>query len=329
MAVGAEKPEEYPFSRSLHHTGEGMRYCYEEHGGFMEITKIPYHQLDCKSCHIQSCATCHAKKEGEKCAYTVDKAKEMDTCLACHSREKATFGIGKKTNTLDVHTAGGMVCSDCHGGEDVHGDGNFYNSMRDKRAVKASCESCHPPKEKVIRAHTVHQGKLDCAACHVSNSISCMNCHFDGFLKTGKREGNFIPPTQDWMLLVNYQGKVTSGSVQTLVYQGKKFIAYVPYFTHAIQAKGKDCSACHANEAVKLIQKGKSVPMAEFKDGKMSNWKGVVPLVPGRLEWPFLDRDGDKWVLIKSKESTRMQQPYGESAISEEQIKKLASPYKK
>ena len=27
--------EDCPFSTSLHHTGEGMRYWYEEQGGFM------------------------------------------------------------------------------------------------------------------------------------------------------------------------------------------------------------------------------------------------------------------------------------------------------
>ena len=48
------------YSKSLHYTGEGMRYWYEEQGGFMEITNIPYSQLDCKNCHVQSCDLCHA-----------------------------------------------------------------------------------------------------------------------------------------------------------------------------------------------------------------------------------------------------------------------------
>ncbi len=30
------------FTKSLHYTGEGMRRWYEEEGGFMEITKIPF-----------------------------------------------------------------------------------------------------------------------------------------------------------------------------------------------------------------------------------------------------------------------------------------------
>ena len=43
------------FQKSLHATGEGMRYWYEEQGGFMAVTKIRYAQLSCKNCHVQSC----------------------------------------------------------------------------------------------------------------------------------------------------------------------------------------------------------------------------------------------------------------------------------
>ena len=54
------------FTNSLHYTGEGMRRWYEEEGGFMEITKIPYDQLNCKSCHVKSCDQCHLAKKREK-----------------------------------------------------------------------------------------------------------------------------------------------------------------------------------------------------------------------------------------------------------------------
>jgi hypothetical protein len=44
--------DEYDLSKSLHYTGEGMRYWYEEPGGFMDVTRIPYNELDCSSCHV-------------------------------------------------------------------------------------------------------------------------------------------------------------------------------------------------------------------------------------------------------------------------------------
>ena len=47
------------FKKGLHYTGEGMRYCYEREDGLMSITGIPYKELDCKNCHVQSCDPCH------------------------------------------------------------------------------------------------------------------------------------------------------------------------------------------------------------------------------------------------------------------------------
>jgi hypothetical protein len=324
-----QKNQETCFSKSLHYTAEGMRYWYEKDDGLKSITNVPYNQLSCQNCHVKSCDVCHASKQDQKCSYSVEKAKDMETCLTCHARAKATFEVGKNKGCLDVHIAAGMVCADCHKGQDVHGDGTFYHSMRDEGAVKAECTTCHTPKAEEIRPHTVHRDKLDCAACHVSNSMSCLNCHIANFAKTGTKEGNFLPPVQDWLLLVNYKGKITAGSAQTAVYNDKKFIAYAPYFTHAIQAKAKDCADCHGNAAMKLIQQGQSVPMAEFKDGKMVSWQGVVPLVPDQLQWSFLDKVGNEWVPIQNDQPTKIQLVgYGEP-LTEEQIKKMGIPFKK
>ena len=142
LAVG-ENPEESFFSKSLHHTGEGMRYSYEEQGGFMDITKIPYNDLDCKGCHVKTCDACHAKKEGDISSFSVDKARDMDTCIVCHSRAGLTFRMGKQKDNLDVHVKAGMNCSSCHKGEDVHGTGKSHSAMRDPGAVKAECANCH------------------------------------------------------------------------------------------------------------------------------------------------------------------------------------------
>ena len=42
---------------------------------------------------------------------------------------------------------------------------------------------------------------------------------FSSSLKTGSRKGNFIKG-KDWLLLVNYQGKVTAGTVMSIVSNG-------------------------------------------------------------------------------------------------------------
>ncbi len=318
----AQGSEETFFSKSLHYDAKGMRHWYEKEDGFMSITRIPYEQLDCKNCHASSCDKCHAKKEGEKFSYSIAKAKDMETCLTCHKRSKVTFDLSKTKGSLDHHIDKGMTCLGCHTAQEIHGDGTVYHSKRDEGAVKASCKNCHSPKED-NRAHKLHRDKLHCSACHVSNSISCLNCHLDSVLKTGTRKGNFFPPIQDWVILVNYKGKVTAGTAQTYVYKNNKFLIYSAYTTHAIQKKGRQCADCHANPAVKLIQDGKSVPMAVFKDNKMDGWKGVVPLVPDKLEWAFLSKDGDKWVPIQDSVPPKILFVCYAEPLTKEQLKKL------
>ena len=330
VAMQADEKKEPCYYSSLHYTGEGMRYWYEKDDGFMSITGIPYKELDCSKCHVKSCDPCHTAKEGEVCTYSVKTAKDKATCLKCHSREKVTFAINEKRGNLDLHIASGMVCADCHTALDVHGDGTAYKSMRDEGAVKAKCTNCHEfEADKLSRAHKVHKGKLDCAACHVANTTTCLNCHFTKFLETGQRKGNFIPPSQEWMLLVNYNGKITSGNVQTLVHEGKPFITYAPYFTHAVQKEARGCTDCHANDAVNLIAEGKSVPMATFKEGKVESWSGVVPLVPDQLEWVFLDKEGDTWVPIIFEGQPQTQFSAYATPLTDAQVKKMGMPFKK
>lgn len=295
------------FSKSLHYTGEGMRHWYEDAGGFKQITKIPYDQLNCKSCHVKSCDTCHAVRKGEKHYFSEKKAKEMNTCMPCHGREGLTFKFDGERGELDVHISAGMVCADCHYRSDVHGDGRFRPSMRHTKGLRASCEECHidqewdsPDFDTSTPSHSAHKGKLACAACHVRSTVSCYNCHFDTFLTTGRKKGNFVP-MKDWLLLINHDGKVTSGNVQTLVYQDKKFIAYAPYFTHSISAEGRSCEDCHQNEAVKRLQDGKNIPVVKFENGELQTWKGVIPVIQKRLDWIFLNRTKTGWEPVQTQ----------------------------
>jgi hypothetical protein len=318
------------FTKSLHFTGEGMRRWYEEEGGFMQVTKIPYDQLDCKSCHVKSCDQCHAKKKGAKLVFSPRKARDINTCLPCHSREGLTFKFDGERENLDVHLAAGMVCADCHWRYDIHGDGRFRPSMRHPKGVRARCETCHLQQEKESPefdsntiSHRVHGDKLDCAACHVKDTMACYNCHFDRFLETGTKKGNFIP-MKDWLLLINYEGKVTSGSAMTLVYKNKKFIAYVPYFTHSVSSEGRPCNDCHVNQAVVKMQKGERVPVVDFNKGKIVTWKGVVPVVEGKLEWAFLNKTEKGWQPVPTKGDPLVQFAAYGTPLTGEQFNKMA-----
>lgn len=318
------------FSKSLHYTGEGMRHWYEEAGGFKQITGIPYDRLDCGKCHVKSCDTCHAGKKGEKSYFSEEIAKDMATCMPCHGRERLTFKFDAESGQPDVHIGSGMVCSDCHYRADVHGDGRFRPSMRHPKGVKASCEECHVMQERAspefdpdTESHSIHEGRLTCAACHVRNAVSCYNCHFENFVKTGERKGNFVP-MKEWLLLINHEGKVTAGNAQTLVYENKKFVAYAPYFTHSIAAEGRMCGDCHGNAAVKRIQSGNKVPVVGFEDGKVRTWKGVVPVVEGKLDWAFLDKTENGWTPIRDPSPPVEQYVGFGTPLSAEQFERLA-----
>lgn len=333
MAIAEEKEVSF-FEKSLHHTTEGMRYWYEEQGGFMGISGVPYSKTGCYHCHIQTCDQCHMEKLGGKMAFSVKKARSIETCKPCHGREDMTIQIDTQRNSLDVHFAAGMVCSDCHKGSDVHGDGTFYKSMREDGAVSAACTNCHtqggenaPTFDTTKRAHKIHKEKLACPACHTYSTTNCYNCHFDRFLATGEKKGNSIP-NKEWMLLVNFKGKVTTGNVQTLVGKGSTFIGYVPYHTHSVQAKGRSCEDCHMNEAVVSIKQGKKIQMVSYENGEVKFYKGVVPLMNEYLQWMFFDKKEDKWVPYESKGEPLVQYALWAEPITQEQFKKLSIPAK-
>ena len=104
LESGTVRGEDACFSTSLHATGEGMRYWYEEEGGLMSITGIPYAELDCSSCHVKSCDQCHGEQDEATgaCRLTVEKARSAETCLACHGREGLTYRMCEASGTLDV-----------------------------------------------------------------------------------------------------------------------------------------------------------------------------------------------------------------------------------
>ncbi len=331
-ATAEEKPCLHSFfTQSLHYTGEGMRYWYEEEGGFMNITGIPYADLDCKTCHVRTCDHCHAQKQKDgSMVLSQDKVRDMETCLTCHSREGLTFKYDRAKNQTDVHIAAGMVCADCHYGKDVHGDGKFRHSMRDPGGVNVGCESCHHPESETAPvfnpdspSHSVHGGKLTCQACHVSNTTACMNCHFDRFLETGKRKGNFLP-MKDWVMLINHEDKVTSGSAMSLVHEGEKFLAYVPYYTHSVSPTGRQCNECHANEAVQQMANGETVRVMDFENGQVTTRKGVIPVVPELLDFVYLDKAGSEWTPLPEEGEVMVQFAAHGEPLTQSQLESLA-----
>ena len=313
------------YLKSLHYTARGMGYWYsKENGGLETVTGIPYSKLGCKNCHVGGCDRCHRTERGKRMAYTIKASQKQNMCLKCHGREKAMIMINFKQKKEDVHLVNGMQCVDCHSQREMHGDGIEYKSLREPGAMDTHCEKCHDSL-KPTEAHTSHEGKLDCKACHLRHVVSCTNCHFDHLVKTGKRKAI---PVNGWLFLMNYNGKVTSASMQTFVVRpNKTFLMFAPHMGHSVMKKGRPCQDCHGNKAVLKAQKEKKLTLTWLEDGKVKNLKGIIPVVEGvEYECVYQDLKDGKWVPIKNPTKPVTQYAAFGKPLTKAQLEALAEP---
>lgn len=323
---GEVKSQECFYLSSLHYTAAGMEYWYsKEQGGLELVSGVPYQNLSCKNCHAAGCDVCHrAERKTKDCKYldySTGAASQPSRCLTCHGREKAMIAINFKAKQEDVHLAKGMTCVDCHFAREMHGDGKHYISLKEPGAMYTKCENCHE-NLKPTNAHTAHHGKLDCKACHLRHVVSCTNCHFDHMVKTGKRKAI---PVNGWLFLMNYDGKVSSASMQTFVANGNKtFLMFAPHMSHAVMAKGRECDDCHETKTMQQAQKG-SLTLTWLEDGKVVNLKGVIPVLDSvDYKCSYQDLKDGKWVpLEKPAAPVRQYAAFGKP-LTGEQLAKLA-----
>ena len=329
LGLSAAYPQETKdtlFYRSLHYTASGMGFWYSQsNGGLETVTGIPYEQLPCQNCHVASCSRCHLTSTGDGVEYSTAVARQQDKCLECHAREGSVLKIDKQSNTVDVHFARGMACMDCHTARDLHGDGKVYVSMKTTGAMETSCEKCHTAK--MTRSHTIHQGKVDCKACHERHVLSCTNCHFETQVKEGKR---VAIPVSGWLFLMNLNGKVTSANMQSFVAAGNKtFLMFAPQHSHSVMNKGRECSECHATQIVRDVQNG-TVTLTWLQDGKLQNLKGVIPVAEDvNWEMAYQDREQGKWVPISNPAKPKLQYAGYGTPLSKNQIRSLLQAQKK
>jgi hypothetical protein len=320
------KKEECFYLESLHYSARGMGYWYgKEKGGLEQLTGIPYDELGCKNCHVAGCDRCHKEELKEKeCtayAYSTHGSKNQGLCLKCHGREQAMIQIDHKANQEDVHLQQGMVCADCHSAREMHGDGTAYISLKQPGAMDTKCENCHDDI-KPTEAHTVHEDRVDCKACHIRHVVSCTNCHFDTLVEKGVRKAI---PVSGWMFLMNYQGKVTSASMQTFVTGGNKtFLMFAPHMSHSVMKEGRACETCHNTDNVRKAVDGK-VKLLWLKEGKVANLKGVIP-VAARVDYPCVYQNyvDEKWIPIDNPLPPIVQYAAFGEPLSAEQLRKMA-----
>jgi len=320
------KKEDCFFLSSLHYTTRGMAHWYDKANGGLEIlTDIPYSspKLDCLNCHVASCDVCHKSQEGDKSFYTIKAAGNQEACLNCHKREKVIMKIDKDAHQDDVHFARQMQCNDCHTERDVHGDGKEYDSMKQPGAIDAKCENCHKSTPQ-SSSHLIHKDKLECKACHVRHVVSCSNCHIETLVKERKRVDIKL---SGWVFLMNYNGKVTSATMQNYVVPGDKtFLMFAPQNSHSVMKEGRKCGDCHGTEILKQVQNGK-IKLTWIEDNEPKNVKGVIPVADGvSYDCVYQNFQNGKWTPIVDPPAPMIHYAGYGTPLTKEQLKKLSQP---
>jgi hypothetical protein len=312
---------------SLHATAKGMAYWYDtDQGGLETITGVPYAEVGCSKCHVNSCDACHKTKMEGKPVYSTKAARNQEVCFGCHARElQMMMKIDKSANTPDVHLNSGMSCMDCHTAREMHGDSIEYNSMKQIGAMDVKCEQCHEGVTQSI-SHTTHGEKLDCKACHVRHVVSCTNCHFETMIKEKRR---VALPISGWKYLMNYNGKVTSANMQTFVVPGNKtFLMFAPQFSHSVKKEGDKCEECHATNNVNQILKNK-IDLTWLEEGKVQQIRGIIPVVDGvQYNSVYQNYENKTWTPIPEAVPPKVQYVGYGSPLTKEQLSKLAKPQK-
>jgi hypothetical protein len=322
------------FPTSLHEKGQGKTAFYNEvpNRGFEEYTGIAYSELACIGCHDSSSGLPPvAGRTCDRCHDTVDPqlGDEVDSnwtdgvCIGCHSRQKLERDLGYN----DVHRTMGFECDDCHGNEDVHGDGTEYDGLMDIGAIKAACENCHSAGTGFVHPAGVdpHGGAVACASCHAESAVTCNNCHFEA--QVPPITGKFFhkPPAHNWLWLGNRLKRDGSGETevypvnyQSVEYVDDTFVAFGFYTPHTI-GTGRGCSDCHnnmggTNEAIVEYNATGEIQVAEWDDvaKTMSYPTGIVPMPNdylSSLKFDFVTTDspdgvGAVWTFLKAGADT-------------------------
>ncbi len=181
------------YKLSLHYTTAGFKNIVSAR--FSPEEKKTYDakvfQQSCRSCHA-SCGDCHVKSPvisgvnlGLLDGHKFVRKDEGKTCALCHGGRVYPEFTGEYGGRADVHYQKGMLCTDCHKAEQMHGDGNAYASRREV-ANKPACVACHDPtqgSDEAVGTHAEHgDGEwVSCSACHSSAAYrNCSGCHLGG-----------------------------------------------------------------------------------------------------------------------------------------------------
>lgn len=198
-------------TNSLHEQGWGQKRMVvqrsgvgihpTEFGNLSEQMKEGYN-ANCGKCH-GTCGDCHIVRPnagggGLANGHEFKKTPDMlGNCVTCHVSRGGHAYLGQAVGTVpDVHlTEAGFTCIDCHTKNEVHGDGNIYET-RYEMPLLPKCENCHGDLKNANQYHSVHYTTFNCYGCHSQDYNNCGSCHIHG-------EGARIPSHQKFKIGLN------------------------------------------------------------------------------------------------------------------------------
>ncbi|MCX5874037.1 MAG: hypothetical protein NTY51_12515 [Deltaproteobacteria bacterium] len=184
--------------------GKGCSACHVPYSN--SDSKRPYEHVITKTPSMTACLKCHNSNH-IGCDYVGLFEKDFNRGFRSPilgGRQAPTiYGSEQHRLRSDTHFRGGMICSDCHPSDQIHGSGSIIESDKDRKSL--SCESCHvdsshplisktdtgevvlkrtqdkrvPLLRTEILPHSVDQHKklLKCSSCHAGWSFQDYGYH--------------------------------------------------------------------------------------------------------------------------------------------------------
>jgi len=266
------------YKLSLHYTTAGFRNIVSAR--FSPEEKKTYDakvfEQSCRSCHA-SCGDCHVKSPiisgvnlGLLDGHRFVRKDEGKTCALCHGGRVYPEFTGEYGGRADVHYQKGMLCTDCHKAEQMHGDGKAYASRREV-ANKPSCIDCHDPTEgsdQAVGTHAEHGDGdfVSCSACHSSAAYrNCSGCHLGGgAMATPAMHLGINPRNPEQVttlrLIPTVRDTFKSAGIRQADFDAlPNYWDTVPHNTRKRTDRTRDCDVCHV-EKENFLTEEKLIP---------------------------------------------------------------------
>lgn len=274
------------YESSLHYNNRGIIMALQKRANPEPEARTMLNEAmdqQCLQCHA-SCGQCHVNRPdaaggGLAAGHAFMRRPSMtENCLGCHWESVGVEYLGNNRNLKgDVHWQTlQMKCDDCHTYDEMHGDGEEYDDMRQAAmAIGPDCLDCH---EEIFtdqgenkETHNLHKDRVSCQACHATQYPNCASCHIypdnyklsqPGRVTMGVKIGRNPHITEDRpekfvaVRQVPVSRDMFAAYGPNLLSRVDQVPTWKPATPHSIQRKtpqNADCNACHGNWDVYLM----------------------------------------------------------------------------